>query len=142
MNISIISPSEFTEIEKIGKSVLPIYYDTTDLLQFYSKGTYLLYKITEKNSIVGFMILEKKRKNTHICSIGIKKKYQRKGLGTELIQYIKNIFPTCSISLNVHVENKQAIQCYEKNGLRKTKYLKNYYSIFTTNNDAFYMVYP
>lgn len=141
MRILKIQPKDFKEIEAIGQSVLPIYYTMLDLHQMRNKKKFLLFKIVSGVEIVGFIILEKEVKNLHICSIGIVKEYQRHGIATGVLDWIKKKYKDYSLSLNVHVENTKAISCYEKNGFRKKKFLSNYYCVFISCNDAYYMVY-
>lgn len=131
---------DFKEIEKLGKSVLPIYYNAHDLEIMLSLEKYRLLKMMEDGDILGFMILEKTGKNNyHICSIGVHKKFQRRGIATKLIRYVKKHYKTCSITLNVHTGNNKAIECYKKNGFSIQKKYSNYYSCFPDNNDAYCM---
>lgn len=140
MRISTVKRTDFKEIEKIGKSVLPIYYNVHELEIMLPLKNYLLLKMMDQDTIVGFMILEKTGKNNyHICSIGVYKKFQRKGIATKLIQYVKKHYKTCSITLNVHTGNNKAIECYKKNGFSIHKKYSNYYNCFENNNDAYCM---
>jgi len=140
MRILKIHSKDFKEIEAIGNSVLPIYYTMFDLHQMIRNNKFLLFKIVSGVKIVGFIILEKEAKNFHICSFGIVKEYQRQGIATGVLDRIKKKYNDCSLSLNVHVENTKAISCYEKNGFQKKKFLSKYYCVFTSCNDAYYMV--
>lgn len=140
MRILTVKEKDVKIIEEIGKSVLPIYYSGEELKMMLELEKYLLLKMMENGGIVGFMILEKtKKKNYHICSIGVHKKFQRKGIATKLIKYIKRHYKNYTISLNVHTGNKKALECYQKNGFRVQKKYCNYYNCFENNNDAFFM---
>lgn len=141
MKILVAKSKDGQEIETIGKSILPIYYTSLEIKQMIRHSSYSVLKIVENDFIVGFVVLEKQDHNIHICSIGIHKQYQRLGLGTKLLTFIKNKYKNDTISLNVHVENKKGIGCYEKNGFEKKKLIKEYYQCFCSNNDAYYMVF-
>ena len=80
MNTLIIEPiqyNDFITIENIGYQCLPIYYKLYDLLQLDKSSKYILLKAVINNSntntIVGFIIAEKKKKVVeeyiHIMSI-------------------------------------------------------------------------
>ena len=84
----------------------------------------------EKSSIIGyvtFSIREKNnpnmryRKELHIEAICVDKENRCKGIGTELLKYVKNIAKEngCTdIYLSVNEENVDAIKVYEKFGFR------------------------
>jgi ribosomal protein S18 acetylase RimI-like enzyme len=140
MRTLMVKGKDVKMIEKIGKSVLPIYYNHEELKMMLLMENYLLLKMMDDNDIIAFMILEKNRKNNyHICSIGVKKKFQRKGIATKLIQYVKKNYKKNTISLNVHTGNKKALECYIKNGFCIQKKYCNYYNCFENNNDAYSM---
>lgn len=140
MKILTIKSRDLDIIEKIGASILPIYYNATDLAIMSQSKNYTLLKLQDKNEILGFTVLEHQKNNIHICSIGIKKEYQRQGFATKIIDAIKKKYKNFTISLNVHVGNKKGIECYKKNGFVIKKHLSNYYDCFK-NNDGYYMVY-
>jgi ribosomal protein S18 acetylase RimI-like enzyme len=140
MKILTIKSKDFDMIEIIGASVLPIYYNKTDLMMMSQSKNYTLLKLQDKNEILGFVVLEHQKNNVHIFSIGIRKEYQRRGFATKIIDAIKKKYKLFTISLNVHVGNKKGIGCYKKNGFVIKKYLSNYYDCFK-NNDGYYMVY-
>ena len=61
------------------------------------------------------------RKILEISNLGVEEKYRNKGIGTELLNFIKNkaIENNCTdLYLTVNEENKNAIKLYEKFGFR------------------------
>ena len=114
-------------IVNIAKLVLPIYYDLDTTLYFIENN--IVIKLEINNQIIGFLLAEKQDKNIHIHSIGVSKDHQRNGIGTKLINHLKN-FNYSSLSLNVS----------EINGFLKVKFKKNYYDGLT-NNNAYLMCY-
>ena len=100
MNTLIIEPiqyNDFITIENIGSQCLPIYYKLYDLLQLDKSSKYILLKAVINNSntntIVGFIIAEKKKKvieeYLHIMSIAVLEKYRTHSIGTKLLHAIK-----------------------------------------------------
>lgn len=84
----------------------------------------------ENNNIVGYVIIKIMEKNNRkmryrkileISNLGVEEKYRNKGIGTELLNFIKNksIENNCTdLYLTVNEENKNAIKLYEKFGFR------------------------
>ena len=89
-----------------------------------------IYVAKENNNIVGYIIIEIMEKNNRkmrykkileISNLGVEEKYRNKGIGTELLNFIKNkaIENNCTdLYLTVNEENKNAIKLYEKFGFR------------------------
>ena len=149
MNTLIIEPiqyNDFITIENIGYQCLPIYYKLYDLLQLDKSSKYILLKAVINNSntntIVGFIIAEKKKKvieeYLHIMSIAVLEKYRTHSIGTKLLHAIKQ--KTDIITLYVQTCNYIAIQFYEKNGFKKKKLISNYYETLDCK-DAFLYTY-
>ena len=131
---------DFIEIESIGKEVLPIYYSRFDLTMLYYNGN-LIYKLVENNHIMAFIVCElfENENRLHIMSIGVTKDNQRNGLGTLLLDYIKEKFDT-DITLYVQVSNKKAINFYSKGLFIVKDILKKYYQNLE-DKDAYLMTY-
>ena len=93
-----------------------------------------MYVFTVESNIEGYIIIDT---DGHIASIAVNKKYRRMGIGTKLI----NKSTRKPLTLNVHVENKDAIKFYKKNGFREKDRLVNYYDgALEGSNDAIKMV--
>lgn len=137
MIICSASIKDAKNIVNIAKLVLPIYYDLDTTLYFIENN--IVIKLEINNHIIGFLLAEKQDKNIHIHSIGVSKDHQRNGIGTKLINHLKN-FNYSSLSLNVSEINYSGINFYEKNGFLKVKFKKNYYDGLT-NNNAYLMCY-
>lgn len=98
---------------------------------------FLIAKIN--NQIVGYIIGITKKNIGTIVSIAVKKDYRKKGIGKKLLDSIIEYFKSKNVSLinlQVRIDNYEAISFYEKNGFKKVKVLKNYYS---DGCDAFLM---
>jgi len=153
ININKIKLSEINEIEQIGKTCLPIYYSSFDLIFLLYEHNFYLFKITENNKIVGFIIAEKKFntiqeeldnnenknqvKRCHIMSIAVLPEYRKKGYATQLIKHLRE---NCNMKMSLYVltTNESAIKLYEKNGFVKQFEDKNYYTTLPTKSAFYY----
>ena len=105
-------------------------WDYQGFVASFKKGDYFL--IAEKNnSLVGFLVITKILDQAEILKIGVKKEFQGKGIGKELLQKalaqlkkegIREIF------LEVRESNKIAQKLYEKLGFKVIGKRKEYYS--------------
>ena len=97
----------------------------------------LVYK--EKEEIIGYLIFREIEPEIEIFKIGVKKEYQRKGVGTKLIQKLIEIAKEKNISkifLEVKASNLSAYNFYKKLGFKEMYRRKNYYS----NEEAIIML--
>lgn len=132
--------SDYTKIEEIGKQSLPLYYSINNLRSL-NLTNHNIFKITNNNNILGFMVCKEdlKKNNIHILSIAIIKKYRQNKLGTYLLDYLKKKNKT--ISLYVHTTNTIALNFYIKNNFKIFEIMFGYYTNFKTDNDAYKMIY-
>ena len=139
MNIEIneINEIDIGRLVFIGEQCLPIFYDSDSIEYFLNTDGYLLYKILLDNLIVGYCFIENIDDRCHILSIAILKEYRNKGIGGDVIEYIK-LLNKNKISLYVHLENKKAIRFYNNIGFIVKKLLENYYENFV-NPSAYYL---
>ena len=81
------------------------------------KNTYLpqseTYVYTENGDILGFISIINKE---FIGALFIKREYQRKGIGKELIEFVKSHYDV--LSLAVYKENKDAVNFYINRGFK------------------------
>ena len=97
------------------------YYNT--LIQYQNSK---ILKLIFLNQIVGFIQVQGDYLECEILSIGIKKKYQKKGLGKSLILFLIQ-FGYQNIFLEVCVNNFNAINFYFSLGFKIISIRKNYY---------------
>ena len=74
-----------------------------------------IYVYIDKNTIEGFIGIN----NNYIEGVFIKEINQNKGIGTALLEKVKQLKP--KLILNVYEKNKKAIKFYEKNGFKIIK---------------------
>ena len=96
-------------------------------LNVYSK--IIVYK---EKKILGFLIFDDIYDRYEIEFIGVLEEYRNKGIGSKLMEYLNNK----NVSLEVDVNNTNAIKLYEKYGFKKVSVRKNYYQ----GHDAYLMV--
>lgn len=74
-----------------------------------------IYVYEINNSIIGFIGINK----NYIEGIFIKEEYQNKGVGSKLLNYIKNLYN--ELYLNVYKNNDNAIEFYKKHNFNIIK---------------------
>lgn len=74
-----------------------------------------IYVYEINNSIIGFIGINK----NYIEGIFIKEEYQNKGVGSKLLNYIKNLYN--ELYLNVYKNNDNAIEFYKKHNFNIVK---------------------
>ena len=131
---------DYFDIQLLGEKSLPIYYKLNELLDLRTFG-YKIYKYTVNNSIIGFVIfyINDKLKNIHIYSIAVDENVRNKGVGSQLIKSIKNKYDY-SLTLNVSINNTNALKFYEKNNFIIIEEKENYYENLDIKN-AYFMKY-
>tara|TARA_Y100000590_G_scaffold470619_1_gene667009 strand:+ start:1050 stop:1493 length:444 start_codon:yes stop_codon:yes gene_type:complete len=131
--------TDLRDVEEIGKLSLPIYYKLSDLIYIFFDNLYLYYKIynNKTDKILGFIIIKKFERRHHIMSIGVLPEYRRKGLGSLLINYIKEL-DNDKISLYVLTNNKNAISFYNKNKFKEIQRVEDYYTTLPVKSAFYY----
>lgn len=96
-------------------------------------------KYEENSDILGFIIFDFIYDRMEISYIGVKEEYRNKLIATKLMEYTIQFAKNNSvenISLEVRVDNENAINLYKKFGFSEVSIRKNYYK----NVDAYLMV--
>ena len=70
-------------------------------------------------------------------SIGVVEEFRHQGIGTHLINTVKQLYPKYDLYLHVRVSNSNAIAAYTKSGFVKINTLPEYYS--NNKENAYYM---
>lgn len=113
----------YKDIENIFKQI----FNQELKLNVYSK--IVAYK---EDKIIGFLIYDDIYDRYEIEYIGVLEEYRNKGIGSKLMEYLKDK----PITLEVDVTNEFAIKLYEKYGFKKVSVRKKYYN----GNDAYLML--
>lgn len=99
------------------------------------------YVIEEDGFIVGYIGVWFMYEQAQITTIGVDPRYQRQGLGKEMMETVMEIAQRnqCeTMSLEVRVSNFKAISLYESLGFHKEAIRKNYYQ--DNQEDAYLMI--
>ena len=99
------------------------------LKEFRNKFSRIWILKTEER-IIGYLVFRKIEPEIEILRIGIKREYQRKGAGTELMKKLVSFASKEKINkifLEVKVSNTQAYNFYKKLGFKKLYKRRNYY---------------
>ena len=89
----------------------------------------LLYYLGIKNEILSFILIKKIKYEAEIINISIGPKFQRKGFGSKLLDYIthsKDWVDGKKYTLEVSVVNIRAKYFYESMGFQRVAIRKNY----------------
>lgn len=85
----------------------------------------LIYKDDDK--ILGFLDYSVMYERAEINYIFVLKEYRSKGIASKLLEYMLDNNDFNEISLEVNVNNKEAIKLYQKYGFREVNIRKGYY---------------
>ena len=138
MIIDEINERDLDILEALGNECLPIYYKSKNILDLYSDEKYQLFKVSIDNKIIGFCFLKKHLERNHIMSLCIKPEYQKRGVGSKIIRFLKEKYDK-PISLYVQSSNVSAVNFYVKNNFKIVKTIPEYYSVLE-NKEAYYMI--
>ena len=85
-----LDKNDLLEIEKCGKSSLPIYYRYQYLESFKQRTKYHIWVLKDVSNLYGFIIFETKSPfHIHILSIAIYSLYRKKRLASYLMNELK-----------------------------------------------------
>ena len=111
--------------EKTIRKTVANYYSTEKLMNNLSdikKNTEWFCVVLDSDNIVGYSHIGKKDKDWEIFRIYILPKYQRKGIGSQLIKKGEKFLVSKKAKkyiVHPHIKNKLAIQFYKKVGFRR-----------------------
>ena len=125
INIKPAEKNDCFKIIEIEKSIFDNPLNVEELENYLMEDTIKIWKL-EKTKIIGFIYFYHIKDEVEVVKIGILKSYQRKSYGSLIINEIKKL-KIKQISLEVSVENSQAINFYHKNGFKKIGIRKGYY---------------
>ena len=77
--------------------------------------------------LLGYIIIYDNIDYYEVFKIGVNKNYQNNGIGSQLINFVKNLNYVNKLYLEVNSTNLVAISFYKKNGFRQNGLRKNYY---------------
>ena len=136
MNSLIIKKMEISDLEEIEKIGFENYDDfwnsntlRSELVKNDINTNYFI--ALKDNDILGFVGTLKIIDELNIMNIAVKKNHRHLGIGSSLISYLIeycNSLNIPTITLEVNVNNTEAIGLYKKYGFKKTGQRKKYYN--------------
>ena len=91
------------------------------------------FAFTVEDKIIGYGMLAKSFSTEFgsqciwIEDIYIEAEYRGQGIGSKFIQYVKDKYPDKILRLEAEMDNKRALETYEKQGFKKLPYMEMYY---------------
>lgn len=119
---------DLLEIEKCGKSSLPIYYRYQHLESFRQGNKNQIWVLKDVSNVYGFIIFEIKSPiHIHILSIAVYSLYREKKLASYMMYELKKKYSGSKITLFVQISNLPALNFYIKHSFKMSKFLPDYY---------------
>lgn len=135
--------TDYKEIKEIQKQGYGRVVWKRYALFFTSLANAKVYMVNAYNKNVGFVHLKDTDKYTrHILNLCFLEDYQKKGLGTETLEWVEQEAKKVGIeylTLHVRVSNQQAYQTYKNFGFIEERREQSYYK--DTGEDAWSMLY-
>jgi [ribosomal protein S18]-alanine N-acetyltransferase len=94
-----------------------------------------------KQQLAGYVVITHAGGDAELLNIAVSPKYQRKGIGSLLLQHAVNcvVGHADMLFLEVRVSNRKAIELYSKEGFFEVGNRKNYYPTLNGYEDALLM---
>ena len=140
INIKQVKKCDLLKLTEIYKDIFNYPASIKDFENYLKQDTMKIWKISSQK-IIGFVIFYHIKDEIEIIQIGITKSCQRKNYGSLIINKIKKLKDIGKISLEVSVENTQAINFYLKNGFKKIGIRKAYYKVNKQRIDALRLLF-
>jgi [ribosomal protein S18]-alanine N-acetyltransferase len=105
------------------------------------KGRQRCWLAEHKDSLVGYAVVTHAGGDAELLNISVAQKFQRKGIGSCLLQHAVNCVRGHAdmLFLEVRVSNRKAIELYSKEGFFEVGHRKNYYPTLNGHEDALIM---
>lgn len=125
------------EIYELGKMVNKNFEKVYNLDQMFEEKYNVIYVAEEDGKMVGLLIAIVLYETCEILNVVVLEEYRRKKIATNLIDTLISEFINTinTVTLEVAVDNENAIKLYKKFGLEIINTRKNYYD----NTDAYLM---
>lgn len=105
------------------------------------KGRQRCWLAENNNKLVGYVVITHAGGDAELLNIAVSPKFQRKGIGSSLLQHAINcvVGHADMLFLEVRVSNRKAIELYSKEGFFELGNRKNYYPTVNGHEDALLM---
>ena len=125
------------DIIRLGNLVNHNFSNVYDMDEYFSIDYNVIYLYIEAGKIVGMIMAIILYESCEILNIVVEDNFRRKGIASNLMDTLISEFPESIeiLTLEVDVNNKNAIKLYQKFGLEIINTRKDYYE----NSDAYLM---
>lgn len=125
------------DIIRLGNLVNHNFFNVYDMDEYFSNDYNVIYLDIEAGKIVGMIMAIILYESCEILNIVVEDNFRRKGIASNLMDTLISEFPESIeiLTLEVDVNNKNAIKLYQKFGLEIINTRKDYYE----NSDAYLM---
>jgi len=105
------------------------------------KGRQRCWLAEHNNKLAGYVVVTHGGGDAELLNIAVSPKFQRKGIGSVLLQHAINCVAGYAdmLFLEVRVSNRKAIELYAKEGFFEIGHRKNYYPTLNGHEDALLM---
>ena len=119
------------ELIKKTENEFPRFFSNTKILNDFKQNIFTKYFIyLEKSNIIGFVNYYDLYDRFELSYIEVKNEFRNKKIGSKMIEYLINIGETKNIkniTLEVNVENINALKLYSKYNFKKVAIREKYY---------------
>ena len=125
------------DIIRLGNLVNHNFSSVYDMDEYFSNDYNVIYLDIEDGKIVGMIMAIILYESCEILNVVVEDNFRRKGIASNLMDTLISEFPESIeiLTLEVDVNNKNAIKLYQKFGLKIINTRKDYYE----NSDAYLM---
>lgn len=105
------------------------------------KGRQRCWLAEHKNNLVGYVVITHGGGDAELLNIAVSPKFQRKGIGSALLQHAISCVVGFAdmLFLEVRISNRKAIELYSKEGFFEVGNRKDYYPTLNGHEDALLM---
>ncbi|MFB6346493.1 MAG: ribosomal protein S18-alanine N-acetyltransferase [bacterium] len=122
---------DIQQVAEVEEECFPRPWNQEALYRDYAQNpSSYFYVMEDDNSIVGHLGLWRRDDHVHVTTLAVRSDHRRQGVGTSLINRVREDFPDRDITLEVRKSNDTAQQFYKKLGFQVTGRRPDYY----TNN--------
>lgn len=118
---------DFNRINEIGLLIKGNFSTVYKIDEAVKKEYTHIYVYEDDNNVIGFIHIENHFEITDVINIAVDKKYQGRGIGKILLQYVIDNTEAEKIMLEVKENNVPAIKLYEAHDFKQIHVRPNYY---------------
>ena len=130
-NIRLSNPSDLKSLLVIENNTNPSPWTEKQMQSSFDVGHHSFLCEDNNDNVIGFVIYVAIEQEVHLLNIAVENNYQRKGIGSILINHLKKQVQAMGINLitlEVRVSNTNAISFYKKHNFIEDAIRANYYS--------------